>query len=121
MAGSPEGAPVRRAGDGSTGAAAPDLGRTIRTLSDAAEALRRLGVSHLSVFGSVARGTAGPGSDVDLMLDLDPKAGLDVFDYAWISHEIRRMMPSWSVDIALRTRMPPDVLRAAEQEAVRVF
>jgi uncharacterized protein len=111
----------RPVGDGGRDLAAPDLGRAIGILRDGSDALRRLGVSRLAIFGSVARGTAGPGSDIDLMLDIDPDAGLDVFDYAWIAHEIRRMMPSWPVDIALRVGMPPEILRGAERDAVRVF
>ena len=110
-----------RTGDQGADLATPDLGRAMGILRDGTDELRRLGVSHLMIFGSVARGTAGPKSDVDLMLDLDPDAGLDVFDYAWIAHEIRRMMPSWSVDIALRAGMPPEILRGAERDAVRVF
>ena len=30
------------------------------------------GASNVRVFGSVARGTAGPGSDVDLLVDFEP-------------------------------------------------
>jgi predicted nucleotidyltransferase len=33
--------------------------------------LRRRGVSHAAVFGSVARGEAGVGSDIDVMVELD--------------------------------------------------
>ncbi len=36
--------------------------------------LHTLGVRHVSVFGSVARGEAGINSDVDLALDIDPDA-----------------------------------------------
>lgn len=36
---------------------------------------RRHRASNVQVFGSVARGEAGPGSDYDLVVDLDPKLG----------------------------------------------
>lgn len=36
------------------------------------EICARYGVSRLLVFGSVARGTAGPGSDLDLLYELSP-------------------------------------------------
>ena len=39
--------------------------------------LRRFGVRSLSLFGSVARGEAGPGSDVDVLVDLGPDPTLD--------------------------------------------
>jgi predicted nucleotidyltransferase/DNA-binding XRE family transcriptional regulator len=34
------------------------------------------GVSNMRVFGSVARGTAGPTSDIDLLVDISPDVGL---------------------------------------------
>ena len=47
-----------------------------------AEVCRRYGVAELSVFGSVARGEAGPDSDVDLLFVLAPDArlGFALFD-----------------------------------------
>lgn len=47
-----------------------------------AEACERYGVAELSVFGSVARGDAGPDSDVDLLFALAPDArlGFALFD-----------------------------------------
>ena len=47
-----------------------------------AEVCRRYGISELSVFGSVARGDAGPASDIDLLFVLEPDArlGFALFD-----------------------------------------
>ena len=36
----------------------------------------RRGVRNVRVFGSAARGNAGPGSDLDLLIDLDPDHSL---------------------------------------------
>lgn len=41
--------------------------------------LRRAGIRHLSLFGSVARGDAEADSDVDLAAELDPEAGIGLF------------------------------------------
>jgi hypothetical protein len=41
-----------------------------------AEICRRYGVARLDVFGSVARGEAGPDSDVDVLYELAPGARL---------------------------------------------
>ena len=42
----------------------------------------RRGVSNVRVFGSVARGDAGPDSDIDLLVDFDPTHhGLDLFGF----------------------------------------
>ena len=44
--------------------------------------LRRLGVAHAAVFGSLARGEAGTESDVDVLVDLDESTPMGVFEYA---------------------------------------
>ncbi len=41
--------------------------------------LRRAGIRHLSLFGSVARGDAEIDSDVDLVAELDPAARIGMF------------------------------------------
>jgi uncharacterized protein len=41
--------------------------------------LRRAGIRHVSLFGSVARGDAEVDSDVDLLVDLDPEAHIGLF------------------------------------------
>ena len=49
----------------------------IATLKRHEAELRRLGVEHLYLFGSTARGEAGPDSDIDLLVVLDDDAPLD--------------------------------------------
>jgi uncharacterized protein len=42
----------------------------------------RRGVTNIRVFGSVARGDARPDSDIDLLVDFDPRhRGLDLFGF----------------------------------------
>lgn len=41
------------------------------------EMARRFGVRSLSLFGSAARGEAGPGSDIDLLVDFDGPASAE--------------------------------------------
>jgi predicted nucleotidyltransferase len=41
--------------------------------------LRRAGIRHLSLFGSVARGDAAAASDIDLAAEFDPVAHMDLF------------------------------------------
>ena len=43
-------------------------------------ALRARGVAHAALFGSRARGDARPGSDIDIMIEIDPAAHIGVFD-----------------------------------------
>jgi predicted nucleotidyltransferase len=46
------------------------------------DALRARGVRHAALFGSVARGEGRPDSDVDILIELEPDAEFDAFEYA---------------------------------------
>jgi uncharacterized protein len=59
---------------------APGLAdRVIATLRAHQAELRRAGIRHLSLFGSVARGDAEESSDIDLAAELDPEARIGLF------------------------------------------
>jgi hypothetical protein len=81
--------------------------------------LKRLGVEHLYLFGSTARGEAGDDSDVDLFFDYERgKLGLyelmDVKDYA------ARILGR-KTDIMTRDSLHKMLRGATEATAVRVF
>jgi uncharacterized protein len=81
--------------------------------------LKRLGVEHLYMFGSMARGEAKDGSDVDLFFDYEKeKLGLfelmDVKDYA-------ASILGRSTDIMTRDSLHKTLRRKIEATAVRVF
>jgi predicted nucleotidyltransferase len=50
--------------------------------------LRRAGIRHLSLFGSVARGSSNTRSDVDLAADFDPAARMDLFQLSALESRI---------------------------------
>ena len=50
--------------------------------------LRRAGIRRLSLFGSVARGDAEAGSDVDLAAEFDPAAGMDLLRLVALERQI---------------------------------
>ena len=52
--------------------------RVIATLRAHEAELRRAGIRHLSLFGSVARGDAAEDSDIDLAAEFDPAAEMDL-------------------------------------------
>ena len=54
--------------------------------------LRAMGVSGLSLFGSVSRGDAGPDSDVDLAARFDPAAEVGMFKYGAILEHLRGLL-----------------------------
>ena len=54
--------------------------------------LRRAGVRHLSLFGSVARGDATVDSDVDLAAEFDPAARMDLFRLTALERRITEIL-----------------------------
>ena len=51
-------------------------------------ALRQAGIRRLSLFGSVARNQAGPGSDIDLAAEFDPAAKMDLIQLVGLEQEL---------------------------------
>jgi len=82
--------------------------------------LHRQGVLHAALFGSAARGTAAPGSDIDIMIDLDPDARLGVFDYVGLKDYIAGLFDA-PVDVVNREALKPFVKPAALSDAVYAF
>jgi len=60
----------------------------IDTLRAHRDTLERAGVTHLSLFGSVAWDEAGPESDIDLTAELDPAARISLLDLVRLEHEL---------------------------------
>jgi uncharacterized protein len=98
----------------------PSLASVLRKLRDAEAALRQEGVNGIWVFGSVARGEAGPDSDVDLALDIDPDRQPTLFTLARLQELVETRLGA-KVDIGLRRDLRPHVAQAFERDAVRVF
>ena len=87
--------------------------------ADEAE-LRRRGVEHAALFGSVARDEGRADSDIDVMLDLDPAARVTFFDNSEIVDYVRGLLGG-RVDVANRETLKPRVRPSAERDAVRAF
>ena len=56
----------------------------------------RYGATNVRVFGSAARGEAGPESDIDLLVDLEP--GRSLFDLGGLLMELQALL-SCEVDV----------------------
>ena len=81
------------------------------------EIRQRFSVRRLSVFGSVVRGEASEGSDVDVLVVFDGKATFDLFmDLKFYLEELLGMGVDLVTDKALR----PQIRRTIEQEMVDV-
>ncbi|MCK1544897.1 nucleotidyltransferase family protein [Bradyrhizobium sp. 147] len=83
-------------------------------------ALRERGVLHVALFGSVARGENHPGSDVDIMVEIDPNAGITVFDYVELKEYIAKLFDE-PVDVVNRDGLKSYVAPAATADAIYAF
>jgi predicted nucleotidyltransferase len=75
----------------------------------------RHGARNVRLFGSVARGTSGSGSDVDLLVDLEP--GRTLLDLGGLLMEMQISI-GVRVDVALDRMLRPDVRDQALSEAI---
>lgn len=81
------------------------------------EIRQRFSVRRLSVFGSVARGEASEGSDVDVLVVFDRKATFDLFmDLKFYLEELL----GTGVDLVTDKALRPQIRRTIEQEMVDV-
>jgi predicted nucleotidyltransferase len=86
---------------------------------DADELRTRFGVIGVSVFGSVGRGDAHAGSDVDLLVELDDRP---VGMFAWIDlHEHLESLLGLSVDLGMADTLKEPMRERVLQEAIRVL
>ena len=82
--------------------------------------LRAQGVAHAALFGSVARGDDRPGSDIDIMIELDPAARVTVFDYVGIKEYIEGLFQG-PVDVVNRDGLKSLVRPRATADAIYAF
>ncbi|WP_420444524.1 nucleotidyltransferase family protein [Candidatus Poriferisodalis sp.] len=66
------------------------LDRVLRNRDRIVNLLHRWGVSNVRLFGSVARGDAGPQSDIDLLVSVPP--GIGFFDIADMQAELEELL-----------------------------
>ncbi len=92
----------------------------IATLRANEEALRSRGIRHAALFGSVARGTAGPESDIDIMIEIDPEAIQDIYAYVGLKNFVADLFTG-RVDVIDRAALKPHVRPPAEADAVYAF
>ena len=82
--------------------------------------LRAKGVSALYLFGSVARGESGPGSDIDLSFDIAPDTKFSIFDQAQIMCDLTEALGT-KVDLVPRRALHPFIRAKIEAEQIKVF
>ena len=78
------------------------------------------GIRSLALFGSTARGEAGPDSDLDLLVELDPAAEIGLIGYIGLENRLSRLL-GHRVDLATRDALPPPLRERVDAEARAVF
>lgn len=79
---------VRRVG--ASAEAAPELVRLRARRAEILRVARAHGASNVRVFGSVARGTARPESDIDLLVDFEP--GRTLIDHVALWRDLEALL-----------------------------
>src|SRR5437868_11913556 len=82
--------------------------------------LRARGVRRAALFGSVARGDNRPGSDIDIMIEIEPETRITVFDVAGLKEFIAGLFDG-PVDVVTRDSLKPYVRPAAIADAIYAF
>lgn len=100
--------------------ASPTAEEIIARLLLHAEVLRRAGIRHLSLFGSIARGEAGPDSDVDLAAELDPNGRFSLIDLVRVENELADLLGR-KVDLVTEPAKRPSLRANLERDRRRVF
>lgn len=72
-------------------------------------------IKRLSLFGSVLKGTNGPESDIDLLVEFEPGATPGMLRLATIAEELSTLLGGRRVDL----RTPEDLSRYFRDEVVR--
>lgn len=98
---------------------APLLPAVVASLRAHTSILSGHGVIALWVFGSVARGQAGPDSDIDLLVEFRPEARPSLLGLASLRVELSEMLGA-KADLVERETLLPGVRIKAERDAVRV-
>lgn len=79
--------------------------------------IRALGVKHLALFGSVARGEAGPQSDLDVLVEFGGAATLDGF---MDLRDLLERLTGRRVDLVTDRALKPMLRPRIERDLVRV-
>jgi predicted nucleotidyltransferase len=97
-----------------------DREAVITKLHNTVEAVRGLGATSLHMFGSTARGEAGPESDVDVFVEYDLGKTFSLFNLAGIKILLEEEL-GVPVDITTRDSLHPLLRDRIEASAVRIF
>jgi predicted nucleotidyltransferase len=94
--------------------------RVVADLRRQAPRLRALGIIRLSLFGSMARGEAGPESDVDLLVELDPESRFSLFELVDLQDHLRTLIGR-PAHFAFASKLRPWLREEIDHEAIAIY
>ncbi len=97
-----------------------DKDTVIAILREHRSKLEKLGVRHAGLFGSLARGEAGPDSDIDIAVDIAEGAVSDIFAYAGLKRQVAELFAG-DVDVVDRAALKPGIRESVEADIVYAF
>ncbi|MEO7224176.1 MAG: nucleotidyltransferase domain-containing protein [Devosia sp.] len=97
-----------------------DKDAVIATLRAHRADLERMGVIHAALFGSLARGEAGPQSDIDIAVDMDDDVVRTVYDYVGVKLGIADFFDD-PVDVVNRASLKPGVSESVARDLIYAF
>ena len=92
----------------------------LATLRAHAAELHAAGIWHAALFGSIARGDAEPGSDIDLAVELDPAARIDLFTLSALERRLAELLGR-PVDLVPEPVETPRLRANIERDRLRAF
>ncbi|MDA1312952.1 MAG: nucleotidyltransferase family protein [Acidobacteria bacterium] len=96
------------------------LTSAIETLRAHETELRRRGVLHAAIFGSVARGSQHGDSDLDVLVELAPERPMGLFEYTRLKLDLADILGG-SADIVNRETLKPLLRDQIRRDAVDAF
>ena len=78
------------------------------------------GVTGLSVYGSRAKGTDTPDSDLDVLVDYDPDRGFSLIDLGAVGRMLEERL-GIKADVVTRPGLHPLLKDDIEQSAIRIY
>jgi len=96
-----------------------DRETVIRVLRDHADEIHARGAAALYLFGSTARNEAGPGSDVDLMMEIADRK-FSLLDQAGLQNFLSDLL-GVDADLSIRPSIHPLIKANVEEDAIKVL
>ncbi|HYI04890.1 MAG TPA: nucleotidyltransferase family protein [Reyranella sp.] len=92
----------------------------IATLKAAEPELRKRGIRHAALFGSVARGEERPDSDIDILVEFEPGEEGSIYDYVRLKEYVAGLFEE-PVDVIDRNALKPHLRPPASRDTVYAF